>query len=190
MNQGTENKKNGGHTCPWWLLFTFDNPVRKLLHNPEAILSPYVKKGDTVLDVGCGMGYFSLPLARLVGEGGKVFAADLQQRMLAGVRVRAERTDLLDRIELHQCTPTQIGVGGPVDFALAFWMVHEVRQPLLFLDQVYKVLNPGGRLLVVEPRIHVTAKNFERLMADALGIGFRAAHHPKVWSSRAVLLQK
>ena len=55
------------HICPWWLCFTFDNPLRRLIHSPETILSKYVRSGDTVLDVGPGMGYFSIPLAGLVG---------------------------------------------------------------------------------------------------------------------------
>jgi hypothetical protein len=45
--------------CPWWLCFTFDNPVRRLLHNPEQILGGLIQPGQTVADIGCGMGYFS-----------------------------------------------------------------------------------------------------------------------------------
>ena len=60
--------------CPWWLCFTFDNPLRKLLHNPEAILNPYIHPGNNVIDVGAGMGYFSIPLAKLVGPAGHVTA--------------------------------------------------------------------------------------------------------------------
>ena len=85
-------------TCPWWLLFTFDNPLRKLIHDPIKILSPFVESGDTVLDVGCGMGYFSLGLAELVGEKGKVIAADLQPQMLAGLSKRAASAGLDERI--------------------------------------------------------------------------------------------
>jgi SAM-dependent methyltransferase len=100
--------KSGGHTCPWWLLFTFDNPIRKLVHQPEKVLAPYVKPGDTVLDVGCGMGYFTLGLAQLVGAEGQVIAADLQTQMLAGLQKRGERVGLLDRIQLCQSTPDRI----------------------------------------------------------------------------------
>ena len=46
------------HVCPWWLCFTFDNFVRRIFQNPEKIAEPYVHEGDTVLDVGPGMGYF------------------------------------------------------------------------------------------------------------------------------------
>ena len=76
MDQEITITKTSGHTCPWWLLFTFDNPLRRLVHNPQEILRPYVERGDTVLDVGCGMGSFTLGLAELVGKDGRVIAAD------------------------------------------------------------------------------------------------------------------
>ena len=70
------------HVCPWWGGYFIDNPLRRWVHNPHAILSPYVTTGMTVLDFGCGMGLFAIALAKLVGETGKVIAVDLQQQML------------------------------------------------------------------------------------------------------------
>ncbi len=58
-----------GNVCPWWLCPTFDNPLRRLIHNPDRILAGLVRPGEIALDLGCGMGYFSIPLARLVGPG-------------------------------------------------------------------------------------------------------------------------
>ena len=56
---------------PWWMGFMLLSPFRKFSQNPDEILSKYVLKGMKVMDVGCAMGFFSLPLARLVGEKGK-----------------------------------------------------------------------------------------------------------------------
>ena len=70
------------HVCPWWMAYTFDNPVRKLFHNPQKIFDAYIRVGMTVMDVGCGMGYFSRGMAKLVGTSEKVIAVDLQQKML------------------------------------------------------------------------------------------------------------
>lgn len=190
MEQEISTTKTGGHTCPWWLLFTFDNPLRRRIHNPQEILGPYVEQGDTVLDVGCGMGSFTLGLAELVGEDGKVIAADLQEQMLAGLRKRAMNARLFDRIQLRQSTADKIGVDEPLDFALAFWMVHEVRRPADFLAQIYELLVPGGKFLIAEPFIHVSGKAFVQTVSLAEIAGFCVIDRPKVRASRAVLLGK
>ncbi len=80
----------GDHVCPWWLAYTWDNRFRNLFQNPEKILGQYVHRGMTVLDVGCGMGFFSIGMARLVGEEGRVIAVDLQEKMIDIVRKRSE----------------------------------------------------------------------------------------------------
>ena len=177
-------------TCPWWLIFTFDNPLRKLAQNPKKILGPYVKAGSTVLDVGCGMGYFSLGLAELVGENGKVIAADLQPEMLAGLSKRAKAAKLESRINSQLSTPDKIGVSEPVDFALAFWMVHEVQKREEFLREIFSIIKPGGKFLIVEPLIHVPGQDFERTVTLTHEIGFTTGGRPRVSMSRAILLEK
>ena len=52
--------------CPWQLAPLIDNCLRPLVHNPQKIFAPYVSRGMTVLDVGCGAGFVSLGLAELV----------------------------------------------------------------------------------------------------------------------------
>ena len=70
------------HVCPWWGGDFLDNRLRRLIHDPEMIVGPYVKPGMTVMDVGCGMRLFSIPMARMVGDEGRVIAVDLRQKML------------------------------------------------------------------------------------------------------------
>jgi ubiquinone/menaquinone biosynthesis C-methylase UbiE len=177
-------------TCPWWLLFTFDNPMRKMIHNPHKILCPYVSVGSTVLDVGCGMGYFSLELARLVGPTGKVIAADLQPQMLAGLDKRAHKAGVQSVIQPHLCSTDKIGVTEQVDMVFAFWMVHEVANRRAFLQELYSILKPDGILLIVEPLIHLTHKNFEATLDLADELGFIEISHPQVVISRSVIFIK
>ena len=94
------------HVCPWWLAYTFDNPLRRLIHNPRKIFSDYVQEGMTVVDIGCGMGYFSLGLAELVGDEGQVISVDLQQEMLDITLKRATKKGLEHRIILNRAAPT------------------------------------------------------------------------------------
>jgi ubiquinone/menaquinone biosynthesis C-methylase UbiE len=178
---------SGDHICPWWLAFTFDNPLRRLIHNPEKMLGDYVREGMTVLDVGCGLGYFSLGLARIVGNTGKVISVDLQQKMLDIMLKRATRTGLLHRIEPHLCTPDSIDVNTPVDFALAFWMVHETPNPENFFEQVASVLKPDGTLLYAEPSFHVPEKQFNAICSAAGKAGLIKTQDLNIAFSRAAL---
>ena len=176
------------HVCPWWVCFTFDNLTRKLFHKPENILGPYVHEGNMVLDIGPGMGYFSIPLARMVGDRGKVIAADVQAPMLAALRKRARKAGVEGRIVPHLCEAESIGVRELIDFALAFWMVHEVPNQTKFFHEIRSLLKPEARLLIAEPMIHVTRARFEETLKRAAATGFAVTGHPKIFMSRTALL--
>ena len=180
------------HVCPWWLAYTFDNALRRRLHDPERMLAPHVRGGMTVLDVGCGMGFFSIALARLVGAHGTVIAADLQQQMLDVTTRRAESAGVVSRVRPHLCTADRIGIKGSVDFVLAFWMVHEVPDLGRFMSELHSLTRPDGCLLVAEPRMHVSRGAFAEAVATACSAGFAAASGdaPRVRLSHAELFRR
>jgi ubiquinone/menaquinone biosynthesis C-methylase UbiE len=176
--------------CPPWMAGMLESPLRRVMHNPQKLLAGLVEPGMTVLDIGCGPGYFSLGMARMVGPQGHVIAADLQPEMLARVRTHAEKDGLLERITLHACQPARIGWTEPVEFALAFWMVHEVPDRKALMSEVYGLLKPGGRLYVVEPKLHDNQSSFDETMKIAISAGFTPLGERKVTISRAVVLGK
>ncbi len=176
--------------CPWWLCYSFDNPLRRLFHDPKRLLDPYVKPGMTVVDIGCGMGYFTIDLAKLAGPEGRVIAVDLQQQMLDALGRRARRAGVTDRIILHRCRKESLGVEEPADFALAFWMAHEVPDKPRFFGEIFAMLRPSGRFLLVEPKYHVTAEAFRRTVEMCRERGFSPVDEPAVRLSRAVLMGK
>jgi ubiquinone/menaquinone biosynthesis C-methylase UbiE len=165
-----------------------DNPIRRLIHNPQKILGGYIEPGQTVLDLGCGPGTFSLAMAKMVGESGKVIAVDVQEEMLQIVRKKAARQGLESRIVTHKSGPDGIGISEKVDFALAFYMVHEVPDSEAFLKETASVLKPKGKLLVVEPKMHVSAAAFEKTIEVARQAGLRFISEPKIRFSRSKLL--
>ena len=174
--------------CPWWLTYTFDNPLRRLLHDPLEILGPHVSDEMRVADLGCGMGYFTTTLATLVGPHGHVQAVDLQSEQLDRVRRRAERAGVAERLELTQCAADSLRLAAPLDFVLAFWMVHEVPDAERYFREIKAALRPSGRMLIAEPKMHVSARRFDTMVELCRRVGFDAAFGDRVSFSRTVLL--
>lgn len=179
--------------CPWWLGYFLINPLRRLIQNPEKLLQPFIKQDMTVLDVGPGMGYFTIPMAGLVGPKGKVVAVDLQQKMLDSLMRRARKAGVADRIDARLCTENSLNLEpyeGKVDFALAFAMVHEVDDKAALLGQINRTLRSGGRLLISEPKLHVSEAAFEKTAIVARQAGFEVADRPRITWSRSAILTK
>lgn len=179
------------YVCPWWAArFTIDTPFRRLIHDPQKIVGPFVAPGMTVLDVGCGVGWFSIPIATMVGDSGRVIAVDLQQPMLDIVRRRAEKANVAARIQTHLCQKNRLGIDASVDFILLFAMLHEVPDSERMLRELRDCLKEDGKLLLAEPPIHVTGKRFASEVAAAKNAGFQVVDQPNVRWARAVLLQR
>ncbi|NTV06156.1 MAG: class I SAM-dependent methyltransferase [Chlorobiaceae bacterium] len=176
--------------CPIALSGSLDNSIRRYLQNPRKILSPYIKEGMTVLDVGCGPGFFSLEMARMVGKSGRVIAADLQEGMLQKVKEKVKGTELEERIFLHKCGENNIEVLELVDFVLLFYMVHEVPNKEHFFNEIRTILKPHGQVLIVEPPFHVSKSSFEETVRIAGDAGLIVIEKPKMFFSRAVVLKK
>ncbi len=174
--------------CSWKIARALDNPIRRLIHNPQKILGEHIKPGQTVLDLGCGPGTFTITMAKMVGKSGKVIAVDIQEEMLEIVRTKAAQEGLVSRILTHKSDPDRIGLSEMVDFALAFYMVHEVPNAKAFLKEIACVLKPKGKLLVVEPMFHVSASAFERTIDIARQAGLSPISEPKIRFSRSKLL--
>lgn len=190
MNLLNQTSRTNNMVCPWWLCRTFDNPLRRLIQNPDRLLSPHVQSGMTVADIGCGMGFFTLAIARLVGPNGKVIAVDLQPKMLGALESRARKAGLSDRVMPHLCGQDRLGVEEPVDFVLCFWMAHEVPDQIRFFGEIFSMLRSNGRLLLVEPKIHVTRNDFNRTLNSCKDAGFRLLDEPVITLSLTLLLEK
>lgn len=175
--------------CPSWLAPALDNPIRKLIHDPEKILNGYIEDGQTVLDLGCGPGTFTIAMAKLAGETGKVIAVDVQDEMLQTVREKAAREGLESRIITHKSSPDRVGISDKVDFALAFYMVHEVPDVESFLKEIASLLKPKGKLLIVEPKFHVSASSFKKTLEMVLLAGLKPISEPNIRFSRSMLFQ-
>ena len=182
-----DDEKN--RVCPVERAGTLDNRIRRWFQNPRKILKPYIKEGMTVLDMGCGPGFFSVEMAEMVGKSGRVIAVDLQEGMLRKLRDKIKGTELEKRISLHKCEKNKIGVSQPVDFVLAFYMLHEIPNPDDFFNEIQSILKPNGQIFLVEPPFHVSKTAFEETVGKARKSGFTPVERPKVFLSKAVILK-
>lgn len=180
-------KEDKNRVCPVELAGGLDNRLRKLFQNPYKILKPFVSSGMTVLDIGCGPGYFSVPIASMLGGTGKVISADLQEGMLEIIKGKITGTGLEQKIVLHKCEKDGIGITEKVDFILAFYMVHEVPDKNKLFIELKSILKPGGKLLIIEPPFHVSKKEFENMGNNLKNLGFRISGGPKVFFGRSVV---
>jgi ubiquinone/menaquinone biosynthesis C-methylase UbiE len=181
---------NNKRVCPVECSGSLDNRIRRWVQDPRTILKPYIQEGMTVLDIGCGPGYFTLEIARLVGQSGRIIAADMQEGMLQKIRAKIQGTELAERITLHISSPDKIGVSENVDFVLAFYMVHEVPRQKEFFEDIHSILKPNAQVLVVEPPVHVSKREFEKTVRTAQEAGYTPIEGPKVFLSKTVILKK
>nr|QNO44573.1 2-methoxy-6-polyprenyl-1,4-benzoquinol methylase, mitochondrial [Methanosarcinales archaeon ANME-2c ERB4]QNO44946.1 2-methoxy-6-polyprenyl-1,4-benzoquinol methylase, mitochondrial [Methanosarcinales archaeon ANME-2c ERB4]QNO45104.1 2-methoxy-6-polyprenyl-1,4-benzoquinol methylase, mitochondrial [Methanosarcinales archaeon ANME-2c ERB4] len=144
----------------------------------------------TVLDLGCGPGFFSVEMAEMVGASGKVIAVDLQEGMLRKLKNKIQGTEIGKRIKLHKCDGDKIDITEKVDLVLAFYMFHEVPDQKKFLEEIKSMLKPNGDVFIVEPKFfHVSRQAFEETVKMAKEIGFKPIERPKVFLSRAVVFR-
>ena len=170
--------------------WALDNPIRKIFQPQNKILQKYIEPGMNIIDLGCGPGYFSIPMALKTGKNGKVTCVDIQEGMLNRIKHKIAGTQLEKRMIFHQCNDTGIGLKGSYDFVLAFWMIHEIQNTKKYFDEIFDLLKPNGKFLIVEPKGHVGKDAFVATIEKAKLFGFEIEEEPAINLSRAALLNK
>ena len=122
-----------------------DSKERKKILPARSILKELkIKKGDTLVDFGCGIGYFSIPALDFVGDNGTVIAIDVSEEMLKELAKRAGYKKNLLIIQSDSL------IGFNADVILLVMVLHEVDNPDKFLLNCFEVLNPSGRVVVID----------------------------------------
>jgi ubiquinone/menaquinone biosynthesis C-methylase UbiE len=120
----------------------------------EVINKCQITQGMHVADLGCGnLGYFVLPIAKLVGKDGKVFAVDIQNPVLEGVRSRARLEGLSNvvtvRSNLEIVGSTKIPEKS-LDLALLINVLFQNKNKENMLKEASRLLKPGAKLVVID----------------------------------------
>jgi ubiquinone/menaquinone biosynthesis C-methylase UbiE len=171
-----------------------DSRLRRFIYRPDRLARRYIKSGDTVLDFGCGPGFFTREFAKAVGDTGKVIAVDLQEEMLLILREKLEPEGLLQRVRTHRCKPDSIDLSpemdGKIDVAFAIFVAHEVPDQGRLFGEVADLLVPGGMLFLSEPPFIVPGREFRETLSRAEAAGLRVVESRFFFLNRAVVLRK
>ncbi|HEX6817164.1 MAG TPA: methyltransferase domain-containing protein [Ktedonobacterales bacterium] len=160
-------------------LLSADREAR--LHPKELLRTLGLKAGDSLADIGCGPGFFTIPAAELVGPDGQIVAADIQGEMLTTVRVRAAEQGL-HNVRLVKASESDVPLRpGQFDVVLSAFVLHEVPRHATFLRKMALLLKPKGRLAVMEWQKRATEFGPpledritpDELIADAQAAGLR-----------------
>jgi ubiquinone/menaquinone biosynthesis C-methylase UbiE len=111
-----------------------------------------LKPGDTVCDLGCGNGFYTVKIAKLVGERGRVIGVDIQREMLEFLKDKAS-DEKIGNIEPVLGTVVDPKLPpGSVDLVLLVDVYHEFDHPEQMLSAIRKSLKPSGRVALAEFR--------------------------------------
>lgn len=191
VDHHTHDSLPKNHTCPVWLGYLLASPIRRLFENPAKMVLPLVKPGQRILELGPGLGFFTMPLAKSVGPDGRVVCVDVQAGMLARLGKRLGKRGLQDRVELRQCGPADLGlddVRGSFDVATAIHVVHETPSPGNTVGALAASLKVDGQLLLVEPPGHCSQELWNDEAGAAERAGLVRVPHPLLEGRRMLSL--
>lgn len=128
----------------------WDEDRQKRMPPDQVLASAGIAPGMTVLEVGAGTGYWTLPLSKRVGPEGRVYAVDVEPLMIEDLHTLV-REHNLGNVEVVQSDELTIPLGDEVaDVALLAFVLHEPPDPRAFLHEISRLLVPGGRVLILE----------------------------------------
>ena len=134
--------------APW-----LERRERELEEDPDlAMRLIRVQRGSTVADLGAGSGYFTVRLARAVGNDGKVYAVDIQAGMLTLLQQAVTRQRLTNVIPVLSTPDDPRLPAESLDLVLMVDVYHELSAPQVTLGHLKRALKPGGRLVLLEYR--------------------------------------
>ena len=124
--------------------------------NPEAVISQLqIKEGMKVADFGCGHGYFSLPLAKMVGKTGRVYAIDVLQDSLDNVKSKAEIEGLNNIETIKGNLEMEGGSKLPnieCDFVILANVLYQSQKKEKIIKEALRVLKVQGRMVIIDWR--------------------------------------
>ncbi|MBI2848419.1 MAG: class I SAM-dependent methyltransferase [Chloroflexi bacterium] len=131
----------------WWPLWRDNFSGRNILRKWHE--SDLVRKGQTILDYGCGTGSFTIPAARIVGDGGTVYALDCFPRQLEIVAEKSRKAGLAN-VETILAEDSTGLPGESIDVVWMCDVLHEIKERQFVIEELHRVLKKGGVLAIYD----------------------------------------
>jgi len=113
-----------------------------------------IRRGQTVLDFGCGPGHYAVAAADMVGGQGKVYALDIHPLAIKAVEHKAKKKDLTNISTILSDRDTGLP-GESIDVVLLYDMIHMVKDKWALLEELHRVIKPNGLLSIITGHIKV-----------------------------------
>lgn len=183
------NNFSNTHLHPMEKASALESRLRLFLQNPRKILKKYIRSGMTVLDLGCGTGYFTLEIAKLLNNNGKVIASDVQYGMLEVLQQKLRNSELQRQIEIHKSEENTLCLTEKVDFILAFYSFHEMKNIDSIIRDLTRIVKPETMIFISEQKFHVSKNMFNKIIEKMENSGFEICERPVIFFSRAVIMK-
>jgi len=122
---------------------------RENLPPVETLKKLGLKTTDSVADIGCGIGYFTIPAAQMIGDN-SAYALDTSPEMLAEVELRSKAAGIKN-IETVKTEELDLMIPDEsVSFGLMVNVIHEIVDKIQFLEEISRIIKPGGKLAVID----------------------------------------
>jgi len=153
QRRGNETNLETSNIAYWMIRVVHDNPLLAVMRNPHKILGAAgLEERQTVLEVGCGPGFFTIPAAELVGDEGHVYAVDVHPRAVARVRKKVENRAMTNVTPLCVNASDTGLPGGSIDLAFLFGLQHVAGGLDGVIAELGRVVRPRGILSIEKTR--------------------------------------
>lgn len=149
--QRTPHGLHGLHNDPKGYIGALEDPQRDAYQKPQEVLAALkIKPGEVIADIGAGSGYFTFPLARRVGERGRVFAVDVSPDMILHINRRIRDLKSINVVSVLADPDDPLLAAGSVDrfFFCDSW--HHIENQSRYLAQIKKLLKPHGEVVMID----------------------------------------
>lgn len=152
--------------------FALSNPLRRFIENPYSVVKRFVREGMVVADVGCGPGFYTIPIAEIVREKGKVYAVDANPKSIEVLKAKAVKRGLTNIIaKVSSASDLSFIPDSSVDFVLSKDVLCCMRDHEGAIKEISRILKPKGLAYITARRsffddpFKVTEEEWKKLLS-------------------------